>query len=138
MAQMNRKQQREAAFQLLFSADFNRDQTPEQIYEVWCDENESSEAEYAKQVFFGVCQNQEEIDALIERHTNGWKISRLARISRAIIRLCTYEMVFAGVPAPVAINEAIELAKTYDDQKARSFVNGVLGSIKKELEENAQ
>ena len=78
---------------------------------------------------------QDEIDATIERHSNGWKVARLTRVSRAVIRLCVYEMANAtDVPATVAINEAIELSKKYDDEKARSFVNGVLNGIKAEYD----
>ena len=92
---------------------------------------------FIKNAFFGVCEQQDEIDAIIERHSNGWKVARLTRVSRALIRLCVYEM-RSGVPAAVAINEAIELSKKYDDDKAKSFVNGVLGSIKTELENHAE
>ena len=78
-----------------------------------------------------------EIDALLSRHAKGWRTDRLSRISRAVLRLGTYEVVFAEkIPAPIAINEAVELAKKYDDPKARAFINGVLNAIKKELEEN--
>ena len=84
---------------------------------------------------FGVCEKQDEIDATIERHSNGWKVARLTRVSRAVIRLCVYEMAnVQDVPATVAINEAIELSKKYDDEKARSFVNGVLNGIKAEYD----
>lgn len=136
---MNRKQQREAVFHLLFESDFRRDETPEEIFAVWCEENGEPESGYIKDAYFGVHRNMDQIDATIERHSNGWRIGRLARVSRAIIRLCTYEMIFdSDVPNAVAINEAIELSKKYDDDKARSFINGVLGGIKTELEANAK
>ena len=78
-----------------------------------------------------------EIDALLNRHAKGWRTDRLSRVSRAVLRLGTYEVVFAEkIPAPIAINEAVELAKKYDDPKARAFINGVLNAIKKELEDN--
>lgn len=138
MAQMNRKQQREAVFHLLFESDFRHDETPEDIFAVWCEENGRPEGDYIQNVYFGVHEKLEQIDTVIEAHSNGWKVGRLARVSRAIIRLCTYEMMFADVPRAVAINEAIELTKKYDDDKARSFINGVLGGIKTELEANAE
>ena len=127
--------QREAVFGLLFERDFRRDETPEEVYATWCEQNGEPEGDYVKDTFFGVCNAQDEIDATIERHSNGWKVTRLARVSRAVIRLCVYEMAnVKDVPAAVAINEAIELSKKYDDEKARGFVNGVLGSIKAEYE----
>ena len=135
MAQMSRKMQREAVFGLLFERDFRRDETPEEVYATWCEQNGEPEGDYVKDTFFGVCNAQDEIDATIERHSNGWKVTRLTRVSRAVIRLCVYEMAnVKDVPAAVAINEAIELSKKYDDEKARGFVNGVLGSIKAEYE----
>lgn len=139
MAQMSRKLQREAAFSLLFESDFRRDETPEEVYATWCEQDNQPEGAYVKQAFFGVCEKMEEIDATIERHSNGWKVSRLTRVSRAVIRLCVYEMAYVqDVPNAVAINEAIELSKKYDDDKARSFVNGVLNSIKNELDAHAE
>ena len=139
MAQMSRKMQREAVFGLLFESDFRRDETPEEVYATWCEQNGEPEGTYVKETFFGVCQNQEEIDATIERHSNGWKVSRLTRVSRAVIRLCVYEMVnVKDVPVAVAINEAIELSKKFDDEKARGFVNGVLNAIKAEFDGNAK
>ena len=135
MAQMSRKMQREAVFGLLFERDFRRDETPEEVYATWCEQNGEPEGDYVKDTFFGVCNTQDEIDATIERHSNGWKVNRLTRVSRAVIRLCVYEMAnVKDVPAAVAINEAIELSKKFDDEKARGFVNGVLGGIKAEYE----
>lgn len=139
MAQMSRKQQREAVFGLLFESDFRRDETPDEVYATWCEQNGEPEGAYIKNAYFGVCEKQEEIDALIERYSNGWKVSRLTRVSRAIIRLCVYEMAYVKeIPNTVAINEAIELSKKYDDDKARSFVNGVLNSIKTQLDAHAE
>ena len=136
---MTRREAREAVFGLLFESDFRRDETPEEVYATWCEQNGEPEGTYVKETFFGVCQNQEEIDATIERHSNGWKVSRLTRVSRAVIRLCVYEMVnVKDVPVAVAINEAIELSKKFDDEKARGFVNGVLNAIKAEFDGNAK
>lgn len=135
---MNRKEQREAVFKLLFESDFKREESPEQILAAWYEESGTQPTDYIGSTFLGVHRNLEQIDELIERHSNGWKVARLARISRAVVRLCTYELLFTDVPGAVAINEAIELTKRYDDQKARSFINGVLGSIKNELERNAE
>ncbi len=139
MAQMSRKMQREAVFGLLFESDFRKDETPEEVYATWCEQNGEPEGTYVKDAYFGVCEKMDEIDATIERHSNGWKVSRLTRVSRAVIRLCVYEMAYVkDVPCAVAINEAIELSKKYDDDKARGFVNGVLNGIKTELEAHAE
>ena len=135
MAQLSRKMQREAVFSLLFERDFRRDETAEEVFATWCEQNGEPEGTYVRDTFFGVCEKQDEIDATIERHSNGWKVARLTRVSRAVIRLCVYEMAnVSDVPATVAINEAIELTKKYDDEKVRGFVNGVLNGIKAEYE----
>ena len=136
MAQMSRKMQREAVFGLLFESDFRRDETPEEVYATWCEQNGEPEGAYIKDAFFGVCEKLDEIDATIERHSNGWKVARLTRVSRAVIRLCVYEMAnVQDVPATVAINEAIELSKKFDNEKARGFINGILNAVKNALAE---
>ena len=75
------------------------------------------------------------IDELIGANSNGWKTHRLTRLSRSVMRLAVYEMLFCeDIPYSVSINEAIELTKKFDDPKAKAFVNGVLNSIKSALE----
>ena len=86
-----------------------------------------------------VRRSYEEIDEIMTRHSNGWKVSRITPVSRSAIRLCIFEMKYMDdIPSAVSINEAIELVKTYDDPKMRTFVNGVLHGAKTELEAAAQ
>ena len=78
---------------------------------------------------------KEKIDALIERHSNGWKPSRISPVSRSAVRLCIYEMLYMkDIPTAVSMNEAIELVKKFDDVKMRAFVNGLLNGVKDEIE----
>ena len=92
--------------------------------------------EYVKNAYFTINENKEEIDELIGNHSKGWKTHRLTKISRSILRLGVYEMLFEkDIPYSVSINEAVELSKKFDDDKARAFVNGVLNSVKSELEQ---
>ena len=136
---INRREAREAVFELLFETEFKCDEAAEEIFALSTDNREIESNDYIRGVYFGVCEKMDEIDATIERHSNGWKVSRLTRVSRAVIRLCVYEMAYVkDVPCAVAINEAIELSKKYDDDKARGFVNGVLNGIKTELEAHAE
>ena len=74
------------------------------------------------------------IDGVIGRHAKGWKTSRISKVSRSILRLCVYEMLYEEIPYSVSINEAVELAKKFDDEKARPFINGILNSVKNALE----
>ena len=136
MAAMTRKEARAEAFRLLFETEFRTDASPEEVYALSKEEREFAEDEYIRTVYFGVREHLEEIDEIIVRHSNGWKPSRITPISRSAIRLCIYEMKYMDeIPNAVSINEAIELVKTFDDLKMRTFVNGVLHGAKTELEE---
>ena len=92
-------------------------------------------SDYAIDIAKAIENNLSEMDELISSHlSKGWKISRISRISLAILRVAAYEMKFVDeVPVSVAINEAVELAKKYSVDDA-SFINGVLGAIAKELD----
>ena len=131
---MNRTQAREAVFELLFETEFRKEEGAEAILALAMENRELSEDAYVRSVYFGVVEHLEEIDALINRHSNGWKTSRLSRVSRSIIRLCVYEMLYCDdIPESVSINEAVELCKKFDEEKARPFLNGVLNGVKNEI-----
>lgn len=122
---MKRSQEREQAFCLVFQSLFNNDENFE-IYE----ENVESVGEYARSIADGVELRKADLDKLIEKYIKGWKIKRLPRVNLAILRLAAYEILYVDeVPASVAINEAVELAKKYSGETDYSFINGVLGSL---------
>lgn len=132
---INRREAREAVFALLFETEFREDEDCTAIYEISAEDREIEENAYIKDTYFGVCAHREEIDGRINRYSNGWKISRISRVSRSIIRLCVYEMLYCpDIPRNVSLNEAIELCKKYDEEKARPFLNGVLNAVKEEIE----
>lgn len=131
---INRTQAREAVFELLFETEFKSAEAREDIFALSCENREIEANEYIKNAYFGVCEHQEEIDALIGKYARGWKTARISRISRSILRLSIYEMLYLrDIPASVSINEAIELCKKFDEESARAFVNGILNSVKEEL-----
>ena len=131
---MTRREAREAVFSLLFETEFRRDEDTTEIFAVSCEERELIPNDYIKKVYHGVHEHCEELDAKIAAHANGWKTERLTRVSRSILRLAAYEMLFCDdIPASVSLNEAIELAKKFEDEKARPFINGILNGIKTEL-----
>ena len=135
---MTRKEARAEAFRLLFETEFRTDETSEEIFATSVEDREIPNDEYIKKAYFGICENKEEIDSTIGRHAKGWKTSRLTRISRSVLRLAVYEMLYeTEIPYSVSINEAVELSKKYDEEKARAFINGVLNAVKNELENNA-
>ena len=132
---MNRRQAREAAFTLLFETEFHQGEAKEAIFALSVENREIAEDEYVKNAYFGVYSHLEEIDALISKHAKGWKVSRISRVSRSILRLAVFEMLHLdNVPTSVSINEAVELSKKFDEESARPFVNGVLNSVKNEIE----
>jgi N utilization substance protein B len=133
-----RRAAREAVLALLFETEYHKGENPEAIFLRAAEARDIDPADkYIRGEYMGIMENQETIDALLGRHAKGWRTDRLSRVSRAVLRLGAYEIIYAEkIPAPIAINEAVELAKKFDDPKARAFINGVLNAVKNELEEN--
>ena len=131
---MTRREAREAVLELLFESGFHPEATPEKIIERAVEMREIQLNDFAKKVYFGVFENIEFIDALLEKHSVGWKKTRISPVARAAIRLAIYEIYFCeDIPDTASINEAIELIKKYDDaDKVRPFVNGVLNAVYKD------
>ncbi len=134
MAQIKRKEAREMLFGLLFEREFHAGEEIGEIYAISAEAREIPDDDYIKSAFFGISEKSELLDALISKYAKGWKADRLSRVSRSVIRLSVYEMLFCPeIPANVSISEAVELAKKYGEEKARAFVNGVLSSINKDI-----
>ncbi|GAA1997598.1 transcription antitermination factor NusB [Nakamurella flavida] len=86
--------------------------------------------EYARELVRGVVAHQHRIDDLISEHAHGWTLDRMPAVDRAILRLATWELLYSDdVPAAVAVDEAVELAKTLSTDDSPRFVNGVLGQL---------
>ena len=79
----------------------------------------------------GACEHIAAIDEEIEKNAKGWKLPRISKMSLSVMRVCAYELLFTDTPAPIAINEAMEIDKQFDSDDAPAFVNGVLNSIAK-------
>ena len=133
---MNRREAREAVLGLLFETEFRTDESDKEIFATSTENREIPTDPYIEKTYFAVCEHREEIDRMIGAHAKGWKTSRLSKLSRSVLRLAVYEMMYEAetIPYTVSINEAVELTKKYDEDKARAFVNGVLNSVKNELE----
>lgn len=131
---ISRYKMREQAVLLTFERLFS-DTDLDEIADNIIDSRDEYYSDYAITTAKNIEEKQTEVDALISAHLSaGWKITRISRISLAILRVAVYEMKYVEeVPVSVAINEAVELAKKYSTDDA-SFVNGVLGAIAKELE----
>lgn len=88
---------------------------------------------FARESVLEVLENRGIIDELIRRFAPAWPLQQMAMVDRNVLRLGVYEILFKVVPAKVAINEAVELAKTFGSDSSSKFVNGVLGSVYTEL-----
>ena len=133
---MQRKLARENAFILIFESVCKRDESAEEIFDKATTVRGLDADEYVREVFFGSCEQVSLIEEKMEPHLKGWKKERISPVSMAILRLGFYEMMFIpDIPVRVSINEAVELAKKFDDEKSYSFVNGVLNSFSKTLSE---
>ncbi len=133
---MQRKIARENAFILIFESLCKKEETAEEIFSKATEIRGLEYDDYVKNTFFGVYENSSVIEEKIVKNLMGWKRERVAPVTMAILSLASYELMFnADIPAKVSINEAIELAKKYDDDKSYSFVNGVLNAISKEFAE---
>jgi N utilization substance protein B len=86
-------------------------------------------ARYAEEVTRGVLAHLPEVDGAIEKAAQHWRLERMARVDRNILRLGAYELLFTEVDARIIINEAIELAKAYGTEESGAFVNGVLDRV---------
>ena len=115
---------------MLFEADFKVDEDLNEFYASALEIGGYEDDEYLKTVFFGVLETKDSLDAEIAATAKGWKLSRLSKVVLNIMRISVYEMLnMKDVPFAVSINEAVELAKKYDDEKAPKFVNGVLNTV---------
>ena len=126
---MQRKTARENAFLLIFESVFKNDETAEEIFVKATEQRGLECDDYVRQVFFGVAENRKIIDETLEKSVVGWKKDRISPVSGAVIRLAIYELMFMeDIPVRVSKNEAVELTKKYDDEKAYAFDNGVLNA----------
>ena len=131
---MNRKTARENTFLLLFEKTIRPDTVPQEIFTLAVEERCLETDKYVEDVFYGSNENLDLIYDLIEKSLIGWKKERVSYVSRAILVLAVYEMMFRDdIPVKVTINEAIELSKKYDEDRAYVFVNGILNSIAEKL-----
>ncbi len=131
---MSKRAAREAIFKTLFQTEFTQEKPDVLILknEELTSRLTNAEKEYFIESIKGIDCFKDKIDALITKHLKNWELKRLAIADKAILRLALYEMLYLDdVPAAVSINEAVDLAKKYSEEKSAGFINGVLDSIHK-------
>lgn len=132
---MTRKEARDIVFTLLYECEFQKDSDAETVFAVSVENREIDvEADtYISAAYYGVCTHREELDEKIAAYSGSWKPERMSRIARNILRLAAYELLYMPeIPRSVVINEAVELAKRYEDERAPGFINGILHALSEE------
>ena len=133
---MNRHELRDRVFRLLFRVEFNSpEEMPEQVRFFCEDEDygtiEEEDSAFVKDKFDKIISRKDELDAIISENISGWDLDRIGKVELAVLRLAAYEMIMdEEIPTGVAMDEAIEIAKTYGQENSGSFVNAVLSKIK--------
>lgn len=141
---MTRKTARELAIMLSFasaSAGIRSEELAEEFFseeyfaglreenELFAELPDEKSMSYIRKLIALIEENRSELDGYVERYASGWRVNRISRTALAVMRCALCEMIYMGLPAGVAINEAVELAKGYDEPDTVSFVNGVLGGF---------
>ena len=146
---MTRANARELAVHLIYGRDFTGEE-PEQVVavrlakeyyaklseenEVYAERPSRAQTAYLDKVVSGVANRVEDLNAEIQKYSIGWDVSRISRLTRAIMQLAIFEIQYVeDVPTGVAISEAVRLAKLYDGDDTGAFVNGILGSFARGL-----
>lgn len=146
---MTRSNARELAVHLIYAREFTGEE-PEQVVSarlnkeyycmlsaenpVYTDRPSPAQTAYIDSVVSGVANRLDELNACIQKYSIGWDVSRISRLTRAILQLAIFEIKYVDdVPTGAAISEAVRIAKMYDGNDTGSFVNGILGSFAREL-----
>ena len=132
---MTRTEIRELTFELLYSLEIQKNEKSEysEQIEMFLNEQEINQEKaktYINQTILGINENEEEILKLISQNLKEkWDISRISKVNTALLKLATYEIVYAKLPYKVVVNEVVEIAKKYGDENSPSFINGILANI---------
>lgn len=133
---MEKKSKRELAFLYIYSQEFLKQNSKNQV-KVFLDSNEIDDPrsrEYVKEVANGLKEFNEDINKIIsENLKTGWTIDRISTIDLALLKLAIYEIKYKQIPFKIVINEIVEYAKIYGEDTSSSFINGVLASVVKNI-----
>ena len=127
---------REIAMKMLYAASLGGGETMDEVLEQseQADTLSDSDKTFLENLVAGVTDRQEELDAVIGKYAQGWALNRLGKVDLTILRMAVYElMCMPEIPVGATINEAVELAKRYAEDKSSGFINGILGSAAREL-----
>ena len=133
----SRRAAREYALQILYQWDLRRDNLDKSIAIFWeVTKVEDDVRAFADRLVNGTVEHLESIDQLIERHSKNWRLERMETLDRNLLRMAAQELLHEGeTPAMVVIDEAIEIARRFSTRESPQFINGLLDSIYKEIEQ---
>lgn len=146
---MTRTTAREIAMHLVYELEFH-DELPEELLnkvfkedyyphlaeeaDLYQEKPNEKQMRYIEDCLRGVYLKKQELDEIIEKYAVGWKVSRISKVSLAVLRLSIYEILYVeDAPAGAVINEAVEIARRYEEEEKVSFINGILGSFVRDL-----
>lgn len=130
-----RRKSRELALQLLYQHDLSKSSADEALQLFWKEVRvDPATREYAEFLFARTLEKLSDIDALIRRHVQHWRLERMAVVDRNILRMAVAEFLFAETPKVVVIDESIEIARKFSTEESTEFVNGILDAIRIELD----
>ena len=130
---MNRRQAREQAFKFVFESEFGNNNV-EDIIEMARLYRDEEVDDFAKDLLVGIKEHESIIEEYIEKNVTNWKKERLSIVTVSILKIAIYEIMYVeNIPESVSINEAVELAKKYGEKEEYGYINGVLGSVVRNL-----
>jgi len=130
-----RRKARELAIQVLFHLEFSPGD-PEEGFDLICEHFKPSNAirAFSKNLVLGVCENKAYLEELIRQASTNWRLERMARVDRCILRLGVFEIVFVkDIPPKVSMDESVELGKIFGTDDSGAFINGILDNIYNQL-----
>ena len=126
-----RRRARELAIQVLFHLEFSPDD-PSEVFDLICENFDARESikDFSKRLVLGVWEKKKTLDKAISEASKNWRIERMARLDRSILRLAVFEIMFIeDIPPKVSLDEAVEIGKKFGSEDSGRYINGVLDNI---------
>ncbi|MEG1583361.1 MAG: transcription antitermination factor NusB [Cetobacterium sp.] len=129
---MSRRVAREELFKIVFESELNEVKIDETLESYLLRDDtklNTNEREFIEKYSKGMSLNDEKVVETLKNNITGWSLERVGSVEKALLKIATYEVLFEDVPAEIVVNEVVELAKKYGDEKSHEFINGVLAKI---------
>ncbi len=133
---MSRRSIRESVFKLVYETDICGEVNDLTVNEMTQNINDD-EKRYFDKVFYGIVENRQKIEDIIKKYARAYNFDRLYKVDKALLFVAIYEILYMDdIPYSVSVNEALEIAKIYSTEKSASYINGILASVIKNMEEH--